>query len=128
MDKDILEKYESMRKEIDFIKEKVGFKCLRCGSCCYSSQPVCELDFEYMKEKGVDTRGIEVIGSGLLKSRKIKANDNGCFYYKDNSCTIHPYNSMLCYTYPFVVNISDRKFFFKFCPGEDKDRNIIRLD
>jgi len=122
----ILNKYERIKEAIDRIKEKDGFQCLKCGSCCHGPpNPVSESDIEYMKEKGVDLEGIEIEGTGHIRSRQLKIlEDHLCYYYEKESktCRIHPHNPLLCYTYPFVVNIGSGTFAFKPCLREQKIR------
>ncbi|KKN25528.1 hypothetical protein LCGC14_0883950 [marine sediment metagenome] len=119
-----MEKYELMRNKIDEIKKEEGFKCLKCGDCCHGlKNPISELDYIYMKENGVDLDGIEIEDT-LFSRRNLKIIDNHCFYYEENSktCKIHPYNPMLCWTYPFVVNLNSTTFAFKPCLREQEIR------
>ena len=54
MDKTKMDPYELMRKKIDLLKEKDGFKCFRCGSCCHGpSNPITGLDVEYQWSKSL---------------------------------------------------------------------------
>lgn len=126
LDKEIIEKYESIRRKIDLLKKKDGFKCFKCGSCCLGPpNPVSELDIEYMNEKGVDMDGIEIEKMKYHRIRHLKIIENNlCYYYQEESktCKIHPYNPIICYTYPFVVNIGSGNFAFKPCLREQKIR------
>lgn len=128
MNNSILKKYELMRKKIDILKKQQGFKCYKCGSCCNGPKnSITKLDFEYMKEKGVDLSGIEVEGEGLYTQRELKLVEHHCYYYDEQSklCKIHPYNPMLCYTYPFVVNVDLDNFTFKYCLREQNGRQYL---
>jgi len=131
MDKIKMELYELMRKKIDILKESDGFECYKCGSCCRGPKnPITRLDLEYMKEKGVDLSGIIVEGNGYYKTRKLQTIDYCCYYFdkKSNLCKIHPYNPMLCYTYPFVVNVDSNYFVFKLCLREQNIRDRLVTD
>ena len=131
MDTTVLALYERVRREIDKIKELDGFKCYRCGSCCYGPKnPITGLDVEYMKENGVDLSGIQVEGKGYYITRELKTIDHYCYYFDQESklCKIHPYNPMLCYTYPLVVNVDSNTLVFKLCLREQKRRKILVTD
>ena len=131
MDKTKMDLYESMRKEIDLLKEMDGFKCYRCGSCCHGpSNPLTGLDVEYMMEKGVDLIGIKCEGNEYYIRRELRLIDHCCYYFNKKSklCKIHPYNPMICYTYPLVVNVDSDAFYFKLCLREQKRRENIETD
>ena len=126
-----MDPYELMRKKIDILKELDGFKCYRCGFCCHGPKnPITGLDVEYMKEKGVDLNGIIVEGNGYYIRRELRTIDHCCYYFdkKSNLCKIHPYNPMLCYTYPLVVNVDLNDLYFKLCLREQKRRESLATD
>lgn len=127
MDKIKLKRYEEMRREIDLIKEKDNFKCQKCGLCCSGLfDLLSDLDLEYMKEKEVDLTGITVDSCNI----RLKTIDCQCYYYnkKTKKCKIHPYNPMLCHTYPFVANIDTNEFYFKYCVRERERRKDLVTD
>lgn len=131
MDKTKMDTYELMRKKIDILKESDGFECYKCGSCCHGPRnPITGLDVEYMKEKGVDLSGIIIEGNRYNLRRELRTIDHCCYYFdkKSNLCKIHPYNPMLCYTYPFVVNVDSDYFYFKLCLREQKRRESLVTD
>lgn len=131
MDKEKMELYENMRERIDKLKELDGFKCFKCGDCCHGPKnPVTRLDVEYMREKGVDLTGINIEGPGYYNSRHLKIIDYCCYYLdrKSNLCKIHPYNPLLCYTYPLVVNVNSDTFAFKLCLREQNRRIYLITD
>ncbi|MHA2336146.1 MAG: YkgJ family cysteine cluster protein [Candidatus Hodarchaeales archaeon] len=128
MNKEKMDLYEKMKKEIDNLKQQVGFNCYKCGSCCRGPKnPISRLDVEYMEEKGVNLNGVEIeeIRYGVYGNLKVV--DYCCYYFdsESNICTIHPNNPLLCYTYPFVVRIDNDTIFFKLCLKEQKQRESL---
>jgi Fe-S-cluster containining protein len=116
--------YKVIRKEIDRLKKKVGFSCKQGGSCCTRNIKVFIYDYLYMREKNVDTSGLELSRSedGFIHyidmnwKGESRFNTGVCYYENGNQCSIHPYNPIICHSFPFVWNIrysQDRDFFIQ---------------
>ena len=122
--------YLKIRKEIDKIKKKHGFKCKfpKCY-CCTSLLHFYPEDYMFMKEKNLDTSGLDVEfdekGEVFYISDKTKEkerfNKKGekiflshiCYYeiidenQENLSCSLHPNNPLLCHTFPIVLRLED---------------------
>lgn len=136
--------YKELRDKIDQLKKEVGFKCKMCGSCCTHNIPIIFEDYYYMKDNHVSLEGLKVSKNerGILYYLKMLSNKGElttgvCFYedQEDNKCSIHPYNPLICYSFPFVCNLERFKeedvfFIHKSCSWmkENFDRFFIKLE
>ncbi|MBU0615526.1 MAG: YkgJ family cysteine cluster protein [Nanoarchaeota archaeon] len=80
-----------------------GFRCNRCGDCCYTPR-LTDKDIIRIKKAGyknfifTDNFGVKYI--------KEKANGK-CMFLKEGktaTCTIHPYRAEICRKYPTILN------------------------
>lgn len=136
--------YKELRDNIDRLKEEVGFKCRKCGSCCTQNIPIFFEDYYYMKDNYVSLDGLSVSKNekGVLYRLKMHSNKGElttgiCFYEdQDNKkCSIHPYNPLTCHSFPFVCNLDNFKvedvfFVHKSCSWmeENFDKFFIMLE
>ena len=120
--------YKRIRQKIDELKISCGFECRMCGRCCTPNVDFSEDDFFYMKEKGANLEGVETwktSDSSLMPLKSLKhkltkfgfGNTGICFYEEEKPektlCKIHPNNPLVCHSFPFVVNLSDKFFIIK---------------
>lgn len=122
--------YKLIRQKVSELKKIIGFKCKSCGSCCTPSVGLSEEDFFFMKEMNINLEGIKMyqLSNGSLipqEDLKYKIRKDGkdwgtrgiYFYEEERSqktfCRIHPNNSLVCHSFPFVVNLSKKSFFIK---------------
>lgn len=113
--------YKLIRQKISKLKEICGFKCKMCGTCCTPSPGFLEEDFYFMKKEGANLDGINMWesprGDLIPTNLKHKGRGNtGICYYEDRRtekvlCQIHPNNPLICFTFPFVVNLNNKQFF-----------------
>ncbi len=103
------------RDKIDQLKEEVGFKCKMCGSCCTHNIPIFFEDYYYMKNNHVSLEGLDISKNdeGILLYLKMLSKKRGelttsiCFYenQENRKGSIHPYNPLICHSFPFVCNL-----------------------
>ena len=131
--------------------ERPHFECTKCGACCRdesllvtvtgsdivritsalglsSNEILKAIDF-YILSDGITTPiGLEQIpsveterGSAYIALKKM---DNGdCIFLKDDLCMIHPVRPVVCKSFPFTFNDSDKEWSWglsakrEICPG-----------
>lgn len=116
-----------------------------CGSSCTQNIPIFFEDYYYMKDNHVSLEGLKVSKNeeGILFYLKMSSKKRGglttdvCFYEDEENrkCSLHPYNPLICHSFPFVCNLDRFKeedvfFIHKSCSRmrENFNRFFIKLE
>ncbi len=116
--------YKKLREEIVRTKNRAGFKCKVCGSCCTPHLELYHWDYLFLKENNGDLSGCNLYKDFFIgfKERPGKPDhinpttihkQYGCYYENQDdggcalTCKIHGYNPILCHGFPIVCNLMD---------------------